>query len=89
MKISLIFSLLASIVSSTNLYRFNKWVETYLVDVSNEFKFNHVFNNWIVNDQIIRDTNAKNLSYTLAHNKFSGYSQQEFRLILNLNYQLR
>ena len=79
MKISLIFSLLASIVSSTNLYRFNKWVETYLVDVSNEFKFNHVFNNWIVNDQIIRDTNAKNLSYTLAHNKFSGYSQQEFR----------
>jgi len=93
MKINFIFSLLGAFVSKVTGYqseyggylsRFNDWAKTYSIDVSDQFKFEHTFNNWIVNDRIITDTNSKNLSYKLAHNSFSGYSQDEFRNRMSL-----
>lgn len=64
--------------------RFNNWVKTFSIELKDTATQSHIFNNWLTNDQIIRDTNAKNLSYTLAHNAFSGYSQDEFRELMSL-----
>ena len=83
-----LFSLLllgvTTVLSISPLERFNNWVNTFSIDLKDTATQSRIFNNWLTNDQLIRDTNAKSLSYTLAHNAFSGYSHDEFRELMSL-----
>jgi len=40
-----------------------------------------IYKNWLKNDAYINYINSKNLTYKLGHNKFSGYSIEEYRII--------
>ena len=72
-------ALLSVSVSSTLMDRFYNWAETHKISVpEGEHEFLHLLTNWKNNDRIIDETNAKNLTYTLGHNAFSGMSSEEF-----------
>ncbi len=59
--------------------RFANWAHEHNIDVPEEdHLFLHMYENWVNNDKIIEETNAKNLSYTLGHNVYSGMSSSEF-----------
>lgn len=84
MKIKIVvLSAIISVVTGT-VTMFDDWVKKYSIDVSSQFKYETIFNNWMINDKIITDTNSKNLSYKLSHNSFSGYSQEEFSNMMRL-----
>jgi C1A family cysteine protease len=74
---AIIFALLCASVSGTLLERFYQWAETHKINLS-DHEFLHLYMNWKNNDKIIEETNAKNLTYTLGHNAFSGMSSAEF-----------
>ena len=72
-------ALLSASVSATLMDRFYNWAETHKIAVpEGEHEFLHLLTNWKNNDRIIDESNAKNLTYTLGHNAFSGMSSEEF-----------
>jgi len=58
--------------------RFEEWAERFDMRFEDGKHRNYVFANWISNDRFIEETNAKNLTYTLAHNHLSGMNQEEY-----------
>lgn len=60
------------------LNRFMNWLDIHKIESKDDFHLAHIFDNWISNDRYIELINAKNLSYTLGHNQFSGMDSQEF-----------
>lgn len=72
-------ALLSASVSATVYDRFYQWAETHKIALpEGDHEFLHMLANWKNNDQIIEETNAKNLTYTLGHNAFSGMNSEEF-----------
>jgi C1A family cysteine protease len=62
--------------------KFSEWVNEFNVEIQDNKHFGHIFTNWLNNDNFIEVTNYKNLSYTVGHNSFSGYSLEEFASIM-------
>ena len=78
-RIIVSIALLSASVSATLIDRFYSWAETHKIDVpEGEHELLRLLTNWKNNDRIIDETNAKNLTYTLGHNAFSGMSSEEF-----------
>jgi C1A family cysteine protease len=72
-------ALLSASVSASVMDRFYNWAETHKITVpEGEHEFLHLLTNWKNNDRLIEETNAKNLTYTLGHNAFSGMNSDEF-----------
>ena len=72
-------ALLSASVSATVYDRFYQWAETHKIALpEGDHEFLHMLANWKNNDQMIEETNAKNLTYTLGHNAFSGMNSEEF-----------
>lgn len=63
---------------SSIIERFKGWVDTHKIEVSDDHHLVHMFENWLSNDKFIFETNAKNLTYTVGHNSFSGMDSNEF-----------
>ena len=71
--------------------RFYSWAEANKIELPDgDNELMRVFTNWKKNDEIIEETNAKNLTYTLGHNAYSGMSVNEFaeRMHFGLNREL-
>jgi KDEL-tailed cysteine endopeptidase len=78
-RIFISLALLSASVSATVIDKFYQWAETHKIALpEGDHELLHILENWKNNDRIIADTNAKNLSYTLGHNAFSGMSSEEF-----------
>ena len=78
-RIIISLALLSASVSATVIDKFYQWAETHKIALpEGDHELLHILENWKNNDRIIADTNAKNLSYTLGHNAFSGMSSEEF-----------
>lgn len=76
----------------TKIQQFSDWLNSFNIEVNDDAHFGHIFTNWLSNDRFIENTNMKNLSYTVGHNSFSGYSLEEFGEIMgfrNENNNLR
>ena len=84
-------ALLTTTMSADLMYRIYSWAEANKIELPDgDNELLHVFTNWKKNDQIIEETNAKNLSYTLGHNAYSGLNADEFtqRMHFGLNREL-
>jgi len=64
--------------------KFFDWLQEFKVEVKNGEHFTHMLQNFANNDDIIEQTNAQKLSYTLGHNAFSHMSIEEFAAHFNL-----
>lgn len=85
----LISVLCVSTVSNASLLeRFQQWSVDHNIELPSveDGRFMHMLANWRDNDHLIAETNAKNLSYTLGHNKFSAFNREEFRALMNFEY---
>lgn len=72
-------ALLSACLGENLMTRFANWAHEHNIDVpEDDHLFLHMYENWVANDKIIEETNAKNLSYTLGHNVYSGMSSGEF-----------
>ena len=74
----LFICIFATLANSSLLTRFEEWVSTFKMKFENHEHYANVLDKWISNDKFIEDTNAKNLTYKLGHNHFSGMDSMEF-----------
>jgi len=65
--------------------KFENWVHNFAIRFENEHHFNEVFRIWKQNDKFIDEINAKNLSYVLGHNHFSGMNSEQFRVFMGFS----
>lgn len=65
-------------IQSPFFEKYQRWVDEYNIEVRDNEHFRDMFNNWQENHKHIEITNAKNLTYTLDHNQFSGMNSNEF-----------
>jgi len=77
------FLTMASVALAGNLRhafsdKFEQWVKDFRVTINDNEHKEHLFVNWVVNDKMIDVTNARNLTYSLGHNHFSGMDSNEF-----------
>jgi C1A family cysteine protease len=73
------------LVNASSIDQFVNWVKRYDIRLLNESHFMDLFHTYSSNDEFIIDVNSRNLSYTLAHNQFSGMDNIEFRNYLGLS----
>tara|TARA_B100000035_G_scaffold53812_1_gene42230 strand:+ start:6004 stop:7122 length:1119 start_codon:yes stop_codon:yes gene_type:complete len=59
--------------------RYDRWINEFNIRVNNDDHYNSMFQTWVLNDKYIEEVNAKNLTYTLGHNEYSGMNIDEFR----------
>jgi len=59
--------------------KFFDWLAEFKVEVPTGEHFVHMLANFANNHDLIEETNAKNLSYKLGHNKFSHLSFEEWK----------
>ena len=64
---------------------FEDWLRRFSISIKNDLHFDQLFKNWRENHAFILTTNAKNLSYELGHNQFSGMNQEEFKQYLGFS----
>jgi C1A family cysteine protease len=75
--------LTTSLVSSDQLLeRFSRWSKQFNIAYSSDAHYDTTFRKWTDNDAFIERINAKNFTYSLGHNQFSGMDADEFRSYL-------
>lgn len=57
---------------------FSEWALKFNMQFENEVHRGAVFEKWVSNHVFIQKVNAKNLTYTLGHNQFSGMDSNDF-----------
>lgn len=63
---------------------FIHWINSYNMVFNTPDHVDNTYKKWLINDEYINYINNKNLSYTLAHNEFSGLSNNEFNEYYNI-----
>ena len=85
-RLFLCVALLNAAFSQSILDRFREWADVHKISIpDSDDSFLHMLESWRNNDRIIKETNAKNLSYTLGHNHFSGMNSIEFAELMRFN----
>lgn len=74
---------------STLIERFKKWSNQHKIISKNDEEYEHIFNNWLSNDKYIIETNAKNLSFSVGHNAFSGMNSTEFSKFMGFESNMK
>lgn len=72
------FTLLTSMFGNLFIERFERWINDYNIQYSNQRKYLDIYEKWVSNDKFIEEINSRNLSYTLSHNQFSGMDTDDF-----------
>jgi C1A family cysteine protease len=85
----LLVCIFATLASGSLLERFDEWVSRFKVKLETREKYGIVLDKWISNDKFIEEINAKNLTYTLGHNQFSGMDSDDFSAYVNRAYELK
>lgn len=78
--VSLILCGILAMSHASFIERFAQWAEIHQIALpeDDDHKYMHMLSNWVANDKLIYETNAKNLSYTLGHNAYSHLNSAEF-----------
>lgn len=84
MLAAILFSLMC-VAQSRNVYDlFDDWSTQFHVLYRDNAHRETVFSKWLSNHRYIDETNARNLTYSLGHNQFSGLDNLEFRKFLGI-----
>jgi len=68
---------------------FEEWVVKFNINILDHDHREHLISNWESNHNYINHINSKNLSYTLAHNHFSGLNSLEFKEFLGFDNEYK
>ena len=86
------FSLVASaaiVPADRYIYLFDDWAHQFKIKFNDDNHLYSVFAKWVDNHKFIETTNEKNLTFTLAHNQFSGMDTADFKTYLMQSYTKR
>ncbi len=84
---TLLLAVFLSASASTLQERFHEWAEKHRIALPDaDTEYLRIFKNWKYNDLLIEETNAKNLTYTLGHNAFSGMNSEEFAKVMLFDF---
>jgi len=81
----LLFFLWVAISNSSFLEQFENWVHELKIKFEDYKSYDSVFKKWVANHKFIHEINAKNLTYKLGHNQFSGMDSSEFSKYLGIS----
>jgi C1A family cysteine protease len=81
----LVFLSLFFFGQATLLDKFENWVREFGIKFSDKHQFHNVFHTWTQNHKFIEEINARNLSYKLGHNPFSGMNSEQFRVFMGFS----
>ena len=81
----LLFFLCFAASSSSLIERFENWVTEFKIKFDDYKTYDGVFKKWIANHKFIDEINAKNLTYKLGHNQFSGMDSTDFSQYLGIS----
>jgi len=81
----LLFFLWVAISNSSFLEQFENWVHEFKIKFEDYKSYDSVFKKWVANHKFIHEINAKNLTYKLGHNQFSGMDSSEFSKYLGIS----
>jgi C1A family cysteine protease len=82
------FCFFATIASGSLIERFEVWVSRFKVKLETREQYGIMLDKWISNDKYIDEINAKNLTYVLGHNQFSGMDSIDFSKYVNRAYEM-
>lgn len=77
------------LVQSSLIERFDDWSKRFAIKFRDDRHYENTFLTWVSNNKYIEEVNAKNLSYLLGHNQFSGMNSDEFQTYLGLSGELK
>jgi C1A family cysteine protease len=78
MKFTLATLAAGATIAAASPERFAEYKKTYTKKYESPLHEKKAYYSWLQNDKIIKETNAKGLSYKLGHNEFSDLSREEF-----------
>lgn len=85
-NIAFVFALFAAEVCAKSVReRFHDWVYQFDMNFENSNHFERTLSKWSENDKYIEEMNAKNLTFTLGHNHFSGMDSMEFSKYIEMS----
>lgn len=85
LSVTLCASLSQATMIPTLQERFSNWVDTHAIKFINHAHEYGTFVTWVENDKHIETTNARNLTYSLGHNQFSGMTISEYKDFLGFD----
>jgi C1A family cysteine protease len=79
------FFLLVAVASGSLIDKFEDWIREFKIKFETYKHYDSMLEKWIENHKFIEEINAKNLTYKLGHNQFSGMDSAEFRSYLGVS----
>jgi C1A family cysteine protease len=74
-----------SLVSANLFDLFENWAHKFSIQFRDKAHLHEVFRTWSENHRFIEEINAKNLSFKLGHNPFSGMDSEQFRVFMGFD----
>ena len=65
--------------------RFENWVNEFKIAIETDEQYSSILEKWVSNNKFIEEINAKNLTFTLGHNQFSGMDSNDFSKYLGIS----
>ena len=76
---------LLPLVQCSIISRFEKWVNEFKIAIETDEQYSSILEKWVSNNKFIEEINAKNLTFTLGHNQFSGMDSNDFSKYLGIS----
>ena len=85
MKFNIFLLLYIVFVKSSVITRFEEWINNFKIIIETDEQYSSTLEKWVNNNKFIDDVNARNLTYKLGHNQFSGMDSSDFSKYLGIS----
>jgi C1A family cysteine protease len=85
MKFNIFLLLYIAFVKSSVITRFEEWINNFKIIIETDEQYSSTLEKWVNNNKFIDDVNARNLTYKLGHNQFSGMDSSDFSNYLGIS----
>jgi C1A family cysteine protease len=85
MKFNIFLLLSIAFVKSSVIPRFEEWINNFKIIIETDEQYSSTLEKWVNNNKFIDDVNARNLTYKLGHNQFSGMDSSDFSKYLGIS----
>jgi C1A family cysteine protease len=85
MKFNIFYLLALPFVRSSVITRFEEWINNFKIAIESDEQYSSTLEKWVNNNKFIDDVNARNLTYKLGHNQFSGMDSSDFSKYLGIS----
>lgn len=85
MKFNIFLLLFVAFVKSSVITRFEEWINNFKIVIETDEQYSSILKKWVNNNKFIDEVNARNFTYRLGHNQFSGMDSSDFSKYLGIS----